>query len=110
MSARSARKMGALWFGTDRGVTRYVAPHIPAPRPRVTVLLDKSYEPGETLPSIERGRRVDLKIDVADHKTRSELRRFRWQVVPGRPTAEALPDPVPLSPLRGREGEVLALR
>jgi signal transduction histidine kinase/ligand-binding sensor domain-containing protein/CheY-like chemotaxis protein len=85
-------KDGALWFGTDRGVTRYVAPRVPAPQPRVTVLLDKTYEPGAALPSIERGRRVDLKIDVADHKTRSELRRFRWQVVPGRPTAEALRD------------------
>ncbi|MEK7685195.1 MAG: two-component regulator propeller domain-containing protein, partial [Verrucomicrobiota bacterium] len=85
-------KSGALWFGTDRGVTRYVAPRVPAPPPRVTVLLDKTYEPGAALPSIERGRRVDLKIDVADYKTRSELRRFRWQVVPGRPTAEALRD------------------
>ncbi len=85
-------KSGALWFGTDRGVTRYVAPRVAAPAPRVTVLLDKTYEPGEALPSIERGRRVDLKIAVADYKTRSELRRFRWQVVAGRPTAEALRD------------------
>ncbi|MSU63147.1 MAG: hypothetical protein EXS31_12265 [Pedosphaera sp.] len=83
-------KSGALWFGTDRGVTRYVAPRVSAPPPRVTVLLDKTYEPGAALPSIERGRRVDFKINVADHKTRSELRRFRWQVVPGRPTAEVL--------------------
>ncbi len=83
---------GALWFGTDRGVTRYVAPRIPAPPPRVTVLLDQTYQPGEALPSIDRGRRVDLKINVADYKTRSELRRFRWQVVAGRPTAEALRD------------------
>ncbi len=85
-------KSGALWFGTDRGVTRYVAPRGSAPPPHVTVLLDKTYEPGGALPSIERGRRVDLKLDVADYKTRSELRRFRWQVVPGRPTAEALRD------------------
>src|SRR5262249_26974437 len=83
-------KSGALWFGTDRGVTRYVAPRRAAPPPRVTVLLDKAYQPGAALPSIECGRRVDLKIDVADHKTRSDLRRFRWQVVPARPTAEAL--------------------
>ena len=85
-------KSGALWFGTDRGVTRYVAPRVAAPQPRVTVLLDKTYEPGAALPSIERGRRVDLKIAVADYKTRTELRRFRWQVVAGRPTAEALRD------------------
>ncbi|MBI3414186.1 MAG: hypothetical protein HY043_02515, partial [Verrucomicrobia bacterium] len=85
-------KSGALWFGTDRGVTRYVAPRVPAPPPRVTVVLDKPYEPGAALPSIERGRRVDVELHVADHKTRSELRRFRWQVVPGRPTAEALRD------------------
>ena len=88
-------KSGALWFGTDRGVTRYVAPRVPAPPPRVTVLLDKTYEPGVALPSIERGRRVDLKLEVADYKTRSELRRFRWQVVPGRPTAEDLRDSKP---------------
>ena len=85
-------KSGALWFSTDRGVTRYLVPHVPAPQPRVTVLLDKTYEPGAVLPSIERGRRVDVKLNVADYKTRSELRRFRWQVVPGRPTAEALRD------------------
>ncbi len=85
-------KSGALWFSTDRGVTRYLVPRVPAPPPRVTVLLDKTYEPGAALPSIERGRRVDLKIAVADYKTRTELRRFRWQVVPGRPTAEALRD------------------
>ena len=85
-------KSGALWFGTDRGVTRYVAPRVAAPAPRVTVLLDKTYEPGAALPSIERGRRVDLKIAVADDKTRTELRRFRWQVVAGQPTAEALRD------------------
>ncbi|MSU62219.1 MAG: hypothetical protein EXS31_07465, partial [Pedosphaera sp.] len=83
-------KSGALWFGTDRGVTRYVVPRGPAAPPRVTVVLDKTYVPGDALPSIERGRRVDLKIAVADYKTRSELRRFRWQVVPGQPTAEAL--------------------
>ena len=97
-------KSGALWFGTDRGVTRYVAPHAPAPPPRVTVLLDQTYEPGDALPSIERGRRVDLKIDVADHKTRSGLRRFRWQVVPGRPTAEALRDSKPWQPEPGSAG------
>jgi signal transduction histidine kinase/DNA-binding response OmpR family regulator/ligand-binding sensor domain-containing protein len=85
-------KSGALWFSTDRGVTRYVVPHVPAPQPRVTVLLDKTYGPGAALPSIERGRRVDLKIAVADYKTRTDLRRFRWQVVAGRPTAEALRD------------------
>ena len=86
---------GALWFGTDRGVTRYVASRVPAPPPRVTVLLDKTYEPGAALPSIERGRRVDLEIHVVDHKTRSELRRFRWQIIPGRVTAEALRDGAP---------------
>lgn len=86
---------GARWFGTDRGVTRYVAPRGPAPPPRLTVLLDKTYEPGAALPSIEHGRRVELKIDVADHKTRSELRRFRWQVVPGRATAQTLADSEP---------------
>src|SRR5262245_58872141 len=59
-------KSGALWFGTDRGVTRYVAPRAAAPPPRVRVLLDKTYEPGAALPSIERGRRVDLEIHVAD--------------------------------------------
>ena len=83
-------KSGALWFGTDRGVTRYVPPRRAAPPPRVTVLLDKTYEPGAALPSIETGRRVDLTIDVADQRTRSDLRRFRWQVVSGQPTAEAL--------------------
>ncbi len=85
-------KSGALWFGTDRGVTRYAAPRGTAPPPRVTVVLDKPYEPGEPLPSIERGRRVELKIEVTDLKTHSEVRRFRWRVVPGRPTAEALRD------------------
>ena len=85
-------KSGALWFSTDRGVTRYVVPRGLAPPPRVTVLLDKTYEPGAVLPSIERGRRMDVKLNVADYKTRTELRRFRWQVVPGRPTAEALRD------------------
>ena len=85
-------KSGALWFGTDRGVTRYVVPYGPAQSPRVTVLLDKTYEPGAVLPSIERGRRVDLKISVTDYKTRSEFRRFRWQAVAGRTTAEALRD------------------
>ena len=85
-------KSGALWFGTDRGVTRYVVPRGPAQSPRVTVLLDKTYEPGAVLPSIERGRRVDLKISVTDYKTRSEFRRFRWQAVAGRTTAEALRD------------------
>jgi signal transduction histidine kinase/ActR/RegA family two-component response regulator len=83
---------GAIWFGTDRGVTRYVAPRAAAPSPRVTVFLDQTYEPGAVLPSIERGRRMDLKIEVTDCKTRSELRRFRWQVVSGHPTAEALRD------------------
>jgi len=86
-------RSGALWFATDRGVTRYVAPRGMAPAPRVTVLLDQPYEPGVALPAIQRGRRVDLKIDVADHKTRPELRRFRWQVVPGRPAAEELQAP-----------------
>src|SRR5437870_3077746 len=49
-------------------------PRVAAPPPRVTVLLDKTYEPGAALPSIQRGRRVDLKIDVAVHKIRSSAR------------------------------------
>ena len=65
-------KSGALWFGTDRGVTRYVAPRGAVPPPRVTVLLDKTYEPGGTLPSIERGRRVDIKINMTDRETRRQ--------------------------------------
>jgi signal transduction histidine kinase len=80
----------ALWFGTDRGVTRYTPPTATAPSPRVTAVLDKTFEPGAALPPIERGRRVEFKLDVVDLKTHRELRRFRWQVFPGKAAAEAL--------------------
>jgi hypothetical protein len=52
------------------------------------VVIDRSYEPAPDLPSVERGRRVDFKMEVSDFKTRSELRHFRWQVLPGKPSVE----------------------
>jgi len=83
-------RSGAIWLGTDKGLTRYRRSPGPAPLPRVTVQLDKIYNPGEELPAILRGRRVIIKTDVADYKTRGETRRFRWQIQTGKLDASEL--------------------
>ena len=80
---------GTFWFSTDRGVTHYRPRRGEAPLPRVSMILDATnYAAGATLPQIEQGRSVRFKLDVNDLRTRAETRRFRYQVVSERKSAD----------------------
>ncbi|MBI3416254.1 MAG: hypothetical protein HY043_13250 [Verrucomicrobia bacterium] len=85
---------GAYWFSTDRGLTHYHPRHdVEAPRPRVSMILDATTNAtGAELPSIEQGRPVRFKFDVNDLRTRPETRRFRYQVVSERKSANDFGD------------------
>src|SRR5206468_2156857 len=80
-------KEGAIWLGTERGITRYQRPLGSASRPTVAVEIDKNFEKISELPAILRGRRVTFHVEVGDHKTRAENRRFRYRFDSGSPAA-----------------------
>jgi len=84
-------KSGAIWLGTDRGVTRYrPPPRAPANTPTVAVEIDRRFDNPAELPAILTGRRVTFHVSVADTKTHAETRRFRYQVAPGTASVEEM--------------------
>ncbi|MBI4658630.1 MAG: hypothetical protein HY735_07245, partial [Verrucomicrobia bacterium] len=83
-------KAGAIWFGTANGITRYHPSASAANTPTVAVEIDRKFENLSQLPPILRGRRVTFHLDVADHKTYADNRRFRYQFADGAATAADL--------------------
>jgi signal transduction histidine kinase len=84
---------GSYWFSTDRGLTHYHPRQTKPQRPLVSTILDtQTFAAGTELPPIEEGRSVRFKLDVNDLRTRSETRRFRYQVVAEHKTARDFGD------------------
>jgi len=88
---------GAIWFGTERGLARYRRSR-QAPSPRIEVRHDREHGPAGGPTAITTGRRATLEWQVADYRTRSENRLFRWQFVSGPSGAPSAPDPLRWSP------------
>jgi signal transduction histidine kinase/CheY-like chemotaxis protein/ligand-binding sensor domain-containing protein len=99
---------GAMWFGGDRGLTRYQPRPRNTPLPMVAVQTDQLYTNLNLRPvvTITRGRLVTFKCNAVDFSTRPEKRLYRYAVVPG-PTdiAPARMDPIWRPPARQSQME-----
>jgi signal transduction histidine kinase/ligand-binding sensor domain-containing protein/CheY-like chemotaxis protein len=90
----------ALWFATEKGLTRYQPIRTQPNAPRLKVQTDAEYTDLTAIPAITAGRRVTFKLGVTDAKTRAEARRFRYQIVPGNLAAHELEKHGDWSPAR----------
>ena len=75
---------GAMWFGSENGLTRYEPVVATNPMPAVLVQTDQVYTNLQALPHITAGRLVTFKVNTVDFRTRPEKRLYRYAVVPGR--------------------------
>jgi PAS domain S-box-containing protein len=74
---------GDLWFGTDRGLTRYHPRSISRPPVGVSVQTATNYPPGAALPDLVSGTRLTLHFWAVDYSTQPQRRTFRWRINEG---------------------------
>jgi signal transduction histidine kinase/ligand-binding sensor domain-containing protein/CheY-like chemotaxis protein/protocatechuate 3,4-dioxygenase beta subunit len=81
---------GDLWFGTDKGLTRYRPRVVSRPPVWVSVQTTTNYPPGATLPAILTGTRVTLHFWAVAYETQPRHRLYRWRITQGQTNADAL--------------------
>jgi len=83
----------SVWIGgNSKGLARYRPATRPARAPTVTLTSNQSDRTASGVPRIKTGERISFKFAVVDFRTQPDRRQYRWQVVKGRPQAEALKD------------------
>jgi PAS domain S-box-containing protein len=81
---------GDLWFGTDKGLTRYRPRAMTLAAPLVSVQTGTNYAAGDAVPRLPEGTRVTFHFSVVDFETQRNKRIYRWRIASGAPDAETL--------------------
>jgi signal transduction histidine kinase/ligand-binding sensor domain-containing protein/DNA-binding response OmpR family regulator len=81
---------GDLWFGTDKGLTRYRPRTTPLAAPLISIQTGTNYAAGDARPRALAGTRITFHFSVVDFETQGNRRIYRWRIAAGAPDAATL--------------------